>query len=733
MIPYIINVALILSGCLVFYKLLLRKETFYRANRYILIICLVASFSLPLLKVPQQWSLRNPKEPTEIVQVTTPVTTPVTTTQQPPAQTGASIDQSTAQKASEATQDASISFSQVLTWMFWLYWFGVIAFGASFLLQMIILLWRAYRNPVIKDGVYRIVEVSGDKAPCSFGNNIFINPTKYDWDTYNQILEHEKVHIRERHTLDIVVAELVLIFQWFNPFAWIYRREIESNLEYLTDDQLIRQDIDRTSYQLSLMKVSAPHFPLSLTTNYNQSILKKRIAMMNTKRSNLHTVWKYFFLLPVLALLACLLNEPMAQGKGKDISKNRNVDKGFRSEGYWFAIIKEDKVNIRFTEDKKNGDDDQWSGSSSTFKLSDLSSVPKGSEGQFTITREAGRMDFTGKFDGSTGMGTYKFTPDAAYVEYMNKEMNEKLDEDDQIAFFFVDVKKSYLAMLRSAGYKTLGKDEVLPMAALKIDADYINSLKESGFKDIDMEQLIPLKALNIDANYIREIKSAGYKDVTTDQLITFKSQNIDKEYIVKLKASREKEGQQLEDPDDIVGYKAMNITDEYVNSFKSVGYSGIDRDDLVAMKSLGVTPEYIKSFQDVGYKSLKVDEIISFKSLGVSPEFISDFDKVGYRNLSVDQLTSFKALGVTPDFIRSFESVGYRTIDAEDVSGLKATGVTADFIKGFEAIGYKNVPLEEYTGIKATGVTPEYVKSMKEKGFNYDKLHKYVTLKTLD
>src|SRR4030095_13044662 len=86
---------------------------------------------------------------------------------------------------------------------------------------------------------------------------------KYEWETYNQILLHEKIHIRERHTIDLAIAELLLIFQWFNPFAWIYRREIESNLEFLTDDQLMQQKkVDKQRYQLSLVQVSAPHFPL---------------------------------------------------------------------------------------------------------------------------------------------------------------------------------------------------------------------------------------------------------------------------------------------------------------------------------------------------------------------------------------------------------------------------------------------------------------------------------------
>ena len=220
-------------------------------------------------------------------------------------------------------------------------------------MQVIVLLYRAYTSPFIKDGRFRIVEVSGDKAPCSFGNNIFINPEKYDWETYNQILQHEKIHIQQKHTLDILFAELMLIVQWFNPFAWIYRKEVESNLEFLTDDQLIQKEhIEKAGYQLNLLKVSAPHFPLSLTTNYNQSILKTRIAMMNTKRSSVHTAWKYFFLLPLLVAFASLLNEPVAKAQDNTTAQNKS-DKNehhndIKTEGYWFATIKSDKDQFSF-------------------------------------------------------------------------------------------------------------------------------------------------------------------------------------------------------------------------------------------------------------------------------------------------------------------------------------------------------------------------------------------------
>lgn len=267
MIPYILHVGVILACCLLFYKVLLQKETFYQLNRFVLLGCLVLSFSLPLLPIPQQLSFRRSEaaiiNSSEQVSYSNNTTTPQLQPAEPTP-------------VNEINTKSSLSFQQVMIWLTWLYWFGVAAFSVTFLIQVITLLTRVYTFPVIKDGRFTIIELPGDKAPCSFGNIIFINPEKYDWDTYNQILLHEKIHIQHKHSLDILLAEIALIFQWFNPFAWLYRKELENNLEFLTDDLMLSQGkADRTSYQMNLLKVSAPHFPLSLTTNYNQSLLKK--------------------------------------------------------------------------------------------------------------------------------------------------------------------------------------------------------------------------------------------------------------------------------------------------------------------------------------------------------------------------------------------------------------------------------------------------------------------------
>ncbi len=762
-LPYIINVALVLCACFVFYKLLLHRETFYKVNRWLLITCLAIAFLLPLVPVPQKFSLKK----TELSSRDFITARSVTHIEERDGENDSLISESVIRHPetgviSQPATGSAFAAGPLMNWLFWIYWFGVAVFAASFIFQLAILGWRTWRNPAIMDGRFRIVEISGHKAPCSFGNTIFINPSLYDWDTYNQILQHEKIHIRQQHTVDILIAELMLVFQWFNPFAWLYRREMESNLEYLTDDQLVhRHEVDKESYQLSLVKVSAPHFPLSLTTNYNQSILKKRIAMMNTKRSNLHTAWKYFFLLPLLALLACLLNEPVviAQANKANHIANRTME----TEGYWFAVIKGERVNIRFS-DKQMDDKDFESNSfhGSTFNLADLGNIPIGSSGTFTISREAGKMEMSGKFDGNTGMGTYKFIADKDYVTLMNTELKEKLDDDDQMAFFFIDIRRDYLQMLKKEGFTGIEKDELIPMAALKVDMAYIKSIKEAGFKEVTLENLVPLKALNVDGAYIKEIREAGYKDVTTDQLVSFKAQGIDKNYITKMRQLKGDAGAGDEDADDIVAFKAMNIDEAYINSFKeagieniphgelvsfkavgvtpeyikswhAAGFKDIEPSDFVGMKSQGVTPEFLKTFTDMGFKSIKPDELVAFKALSITPEYIRTFESAGYKITDFEQLPAFKSLGITPEFIRSFEAIGYKNIDLDDLPGLKAVNITPEFIKSFEAVGFKNIELDDIVSVKAVGVTPEYIKDMRAKGFDYNKLQKYVTLKTLN
>ncbi|MFH7013960.1 M56 family metallopeptidase [Flavobacterium sp. FlaQc-52] len=693
MIPYILYTALILSACFVFYKVLLQKETFFDLNRFVLLGCMLVAFILPLLPVPHQFSFRKDTVLTAI-----------------PAAKVAVDKTTTVAKQTAPVQEVLVEQTQqhfnvevMLQWLVYLYWFGVLIFGLNFLMQAVILLYRSYSLSVIQDGKFRIVEIKDDKAPCSFANTIFINPEKYEWDTYNQILLHEKIHVQQKHTIDLLLAEVVLIFQWFNPFAWQWRKVLESNLEFLTDNKMLEQNtVEKESYQFSLLKVAAPQFPLSLTTNYNQSLLKKRIIMMNSKKSNVHTTWKYFFLVPLLVLFACLFNQPAAQSqtlnsdlKEKESKAQSNIQNGMETEGNWFATIKGNTVNIQFKNDGDNS-------SSTTFQLSELKGLAMDKKSEFTITREAGTMNFIGKFEGQTGMGTYKFVANKKFSKEMAQEGVEVADDEDLMVFFIVNLKSSYVKMLKKNGYKNVDKDQLIPLAALDVNEDYVTSIKESGLTNFDLEDLIPFRSMGIDKAFIDEIRKAGYKDISADKLIALKSQGIDGKYIADFQdANKGNSGKITED--DIIGFKSMDIDKDFVDSFKQLGYNDLSNDELMSLKSLNITPEYVKEFEKMGYKNIKVDDLFALKSMNITAKYINDIEKAGYKNIKPD-----------------------------DLFALKSQNITADLIKQYKDLGFTDLNLDDVIAAKAMGASPQFVKSMKEKGHNFKNLDKYVELKAI-
>ncbi|MBF4464264.1 M56 family metallopeptidase [Flavobacterium sp. LC2016-12] len=665
MIPYILYSALILTACLVFYKLLLQKETFFHLNRFVLLSCMALAFILPLVPVPQQFSFRKIAVEKPVIVAKTPVNANVTPT----------VKEQPVQPTLVEETKQVINIESIVQLLVYLYWFGVIVFGLNFLMQAVILFYRAYSTSVIQDGKFRIIEITGDKAPCSFANNIFINPEKYEWETYNQILLHEKIHIEQKHTIDLLLAEIVLIFQWFNPFAWQWRKTLEINLEFLTDDQMLQQDVvEKESYQFSLLKVAAPQFPLSLTTNYNQSLLKKRIIMMNSKKSNVHTTWKYFFLVPIMVLFACLFNQPAAQSQTlaskEKQGEHSNNQGGMETEGSWFATIKGNSVSIQFKSDENN--------SNSTFQLDEFNDLPKDKQGTFTLTREAGTMTFTGKFEGNNGMGSYKFTANKDYRTAMSKEGIDLEDDEDFIVFFMINIKQSYVQMLKKNGYSNLDKDQIIPLAALDVNEAYITSIKQV-VPDIDLENLVPFKSLNIDKAYIEEIRKSGYKDLSPGNIIALKSQGVDAKYIKDFHSStnskkNNKDAEDEEDKDDdVIAFKSLGIDQAFIYSYKKIGYNDLSNDDLMALKSLNVTPEYITSFKKAGYNDIKAEDLFALKSLNVTPELILQYKDLGFNDLNLDDVVGAKAVGATPSFIKSMKGKGHDFKNLDKYISLKA------------------------------------------------------------
>jgi len=328
MIPYLFHVSILITLSYLLYRFLWEKETFFDLHRWILLLGLILAFALPLLVIPANWSLHQTSQVVSNItseeigeQAANPVEEDLPSVisaskdEETVTHTEITFNKTNADQQQTVDYFASLKNLSLATYLRYFYLAGVLIFSINFLIQFLLIFFQRATNPLVKDGRYKIVEINQDKAPFSFGQHIFINPTKYDWETYNNILAHEKIHANQWHTLDIILAELMVIVQWFNPFAWGYRKIVENNLEYQTDHLMLHQGTEKEQYQMNLLRISVPQLPLNLTTNYNQSFLKKRLVMMNCKKSSASSSWKYLLVLPLLGLTIITLNPIQLQSQ----------------------------------------------------------------------------------------------------------------------------------------------------------------------------------------------------------------------------------------------------------------------------------------------------------------------------------------------------------------------------------------------------------------------------------
>jgi len=161
---------------------------------------------------------------------------------------------------------------------------------------------------VYKDG-YNYVQIT-DKTitPFSFFKTICYNPNLHTPKELDMILAHEKIHVRQRHTIDILLTQCILAIQWLNPLAWLYKESLEQNLEFIADNGAIQEVSSSQEYQRTLVKVSSTVVQPALTNNFYHSLIKKRIVMLNKQTSHKRNLWKLSLVLPALALFMYSFN-----------------------------------------------------------------------------------------------------------------------------------------------------------------------------------------------------------------------------------------------------------------------------------------------------------------------------------------------------------------------------------------------------------------------------------------
>jgi hypothetical protein len=654
--------------------------------------------------------------------------------------------------------DASLFL--LLKGLFYCYLLGVVLFGLSFLLQLAVLLYQSYARPVIKDGRFRIVEVSGNRAPCSFGNTIFINPERYDWETYNQILIHEKIHVSGRHTLDILLAEIALVIQWFNPFAWLYRREVENNLEFLTDaNVLLHQEVERSAYQLSLLRVSAPHLPFSLTNNYNQSLLKRRIVMMNSKRSSLHTVWKYFFLIPLFTGLVCALNKPVTAfgagakylsanggaraGDNRDNRDNRLTGQGreaglLKLPDFWLpggsANADTTKHPVKSRKDSTDHNESWGVGSSSS---------DDNDEGAGYSLREKMYIDQAGQ-NASVSMEPLKIdvqlSDPVTIVQQPLKLQYKVLDVDSRImvnlaqqdmlhksinvnvdpvnfSYGYGGMKGSFISGdsdLRDGSWFATSSDDKINFELKAQDDDHSWSY---GF-NVDKAEINPFPGQgNVEFKLVREAGTLSFKGQFDGQEgFGHFRWAPDPGYYAALKQMG------VEDMEDRrqFSYFTLNVKKEYVNMIMHNGYPHISQRDLISFAAMHIDQEFIAYWHGSGLvDSDEPRNLISLKALHIDRSYVDDLKAAGYDHLEMRDLQSLKAQHIDGAYIRSLgRGKGEDMIPVRDLVTYKALHIDSAYLDGLRKVGYVNLSRNEISSLYSMHVSPEYIKSLQDLGY---------------
>ncbi len=154
---------------------------------------------------------------------------------------------------------------------------GIAVMTIRLLMQMAALLALRKNKRISTLHPVKIVELKEQVNPFSFFNEIYVNPQLHSEAELEEIIRHEQFHIEQKHTIDILLGEVLTIVFWFNPFAWLLRNELKQNLEFLTDKLVLETGIDAKHYQYNLLKVSGLQNNIAAA---NHSFLKLKTELL---------------------------------------------------------------------------------------------------------------------------------------------------------------------------------------------------------------------------------------------------------------------------------------------------------------------------------------------------------------------------------------------------------------------------------------------------------------------
>lgn len=296
---YSIKSALVLALLYLPYTLMLRQESFFRMNRITLLTILMLALVLPMVDIP---SLATPEQP---------------------------VVYEMQHRIMLMTQEAEMTTKSLAATTRTISWLGILAivYIIGVILALLIRLWQLFKIDKIIRGGCLWTDKSGkatiychidDVAPFSWMRSIVIS--EKDYKPYGrEILLHEKAHILNLHSMDILFLTLVEAVQWWNPIAYMLGHSLRDVHEYEADDYVLHQGVSLQNYQALLVKKSLANTSYAFANNFNHSLIKKRIYMMNHPKSNPWLRSKVLYILPVMLVVLTAFATPKLNEKVEEI------------------------------------------------------------------------------------------------------------------------------------------------------------------------------------------------------------------------------------------------------------------------------------------------------------------------------------------------------------------------------------------------------------------------------
>ncbi|QNA43285.1 M56 family metallopeptidase [Lacibacter sediminis] len=292
LIEYLLKVSIALTVVYLFYQLVLRRLTFYNWNRWYLVGYSLLCFAIPFMNITD-FLFRHELEEAQFIQLI-----PVYNLQ--------------LNSPGFEWNEWTVSIAVLVT--------GMLIMGIRILIQLFSLQRIKTNATLLNEGDVKLFDVNEQIVPFSFNNGIYINRQLHTEAELQEIIRHEFVHVKQKHSIDIMLAELLCMLLWFHPAAWLIRKAIRQNLEFIADEKVLQDGVDKKQYQYLLLKVVG-NTNYSIAPNFNFSSLKNRIIMMNQIKSARVQIIRFLFVLPLVAVLLLAFREVKQKEKRNDVAQ----------------------------------------------------------------------------------------------------------------------------------------------------------------------------------------------------------------------------------------------------------------------------------------------------------------------------------------------------------------------------------------------------------------------------